>query len=177
MPIPPLAGLCTYDEAARLGYSVDETVRLLVRYAWIEKRLMECGLYWLNPTPDWEVKEALSLHLYLDADHAGMIRTRVSEMRNPPPRMDVPPDDRLDAFLDEVLRASDTLEKLVGVYGVLRPALLAAYRRHYDGANPLVDFPTRRLLRTLIAEEEDAVAWGEAALAAVTETSGQRARR
>ena len=176
MPIPPLAGLCTYDEAARLGYSVDETVRRLVRYAWIEKRLMACGLYWLNPTPDWEVKEALSLHLYLDADHAGLIRTRVSEMRNPPPRMDVPPDDRLDAFLDEVLRASDTLEKLVGVYGVLRPALLAAYRRHYDGANPLVDFPTRRLLRTLIAEEADAVAWGEAALAAVTETSGQRER-
>lgn len=176
MSIPPLAGLCTYQEAARLGYGVDETVRLLVRYAWIEKRLMECGLYWLNPTPEWEVKEALSLHLYLDAEHANLIRTRVSEMRNPPPRMDVSPDNRLDTFFEEVLRSNDTLEKLVAVYGVLRPALLAAYRRHYDGANPLVDFPTRRVLRTLIAEEADAVAWGEAALAAVTETDDQRVR-
>lgn len=176
MPIPPLAGLCTYEEAARLGRGVDDTVRLLVRCAWVKKRLMEYGLYWLNPTPDWEVKEALSLHLYLDADHAAMLRRRVGEMRNPPPRLDIAPDAKLDAFLDEVLRAADTLEKLVGVYGVLRPALLAAGRQHYDKTNPLVDYPTRRLLRTLIAEDEEAVAWGAAAIDAVSATDGQRER-
>jgi hypothetical protein len=174
--IPPLAGVCTYEEAARVGLGVEETVRRLVRYAWIEKRLMEAGLYWLNPTPDWEVKEALSLHLYLDAEHANLLRERVAEMRNPPPRLDRPPDDKLEQFLQEVLRAGDTLEKIVAVYHVLRPALLAAYRAHYDATNPLIDHPTRRLLRTLIAEEEEAIAWGDAALTALTETPEQRAR-
>ncbi len=176
MPIPPLAGLCTYEEAARLGYGVEESVRLLVRYAWIEKRAMEAGLYWLNPTPEWEVKEALSLHLYQDADHARLIRQRIGEMRNPPPRMDISPDGHLDRFFNELLAARTTLEKLAGLYGVLKPALLAAYRAHYDGANPLVDHPTRRLLRLLILEEEDAVRWGEAAIAALTDTPDARAQ-
>jgi len=169
MPVPPLAGLCTYQEAARLGYSVEDSVQRLVRYAWIEKRAVETALYWLNPTPEWEVKEALSLHLYQDADHARLIRQRVSEMRNPPPRMDVSPNTDLDRFLDEMLWAENTLEKLVGLYGVLKPALLAAYRTHYETANPLVDHPTRRMLRLLMLEEEEAVEWGKAAITALTE--------
>lgn len=176
MPLPTLAGLCTYDEAAQIGYSVDDTVRLMVRYAWIEKRAMDTGLYWLNPTPEWEIKEALSLHLYLDTEHAKMLRSRVSEMRNPPPRMDVCPDAALDRFFDELWAASDTLEKMVGLYGVLKPALLAAYRMHYAHAHPLVDHPTRRILRFMILEEEEANAWGEAALSALIQTPDDQAR-
>jgi hypothetical protein len=124
---------------------------------------METGLYWLNPTPEWEAKEALSLHLFQDADHARLIRARVSEMRNPPPRMDVTPDPALDRFFDELLTAGDTLEKVVGLYGVLRTALLEALDKHYAHANPLVDHPTRRILRFILLEERDAVAWGQAA--------------
>src|SRR3989304_3349539 len=144
LPLPPLAGLCSYGDATPPGPGVERAVRLLVRYAWIEKRAMETGLYWLNPTPEWEVKEALSLHLYQDADHARMIRQRVSEMRNPPPRLDIAPDAALDRSRDEILGAETTLEKLVGLYGVLKPALLAAYQTHYQNSNPLVDHPTRR---------------------------------
>jgi hypothetical protein len=175
MPIPVLAGVCTYEEAARLGYGVEENVARMVRYAWIEKRMMDMGLYWMNPTPEWEVKEALSLHLYLDADHTRMFRERVSEMRNPPPRMDIAPDAAIDAFLDEAQAAQTTLEKLVGLYGVLKTELLAAYRQHYAVTNPLVDHPTRRILQTMIAEETEAVAWGEAAIEALTETPEARA--
>ena len=36
--IPPLAGLATY-EGARVGYSVDETVSLIRRYNYVERRL------------------------------------------------------------------------------------------------------------------------------------------
>lgn len=174
--LPALAGVCSYEEAARPGYNVDDSVRFLVRYAWIEKRMMEVGLYWLNPTPEWEVKEALSLHLYQDTEHVKLIRERVSEMRNPPPRMDVCPDEALDRFFDELLASADTLEKVVGYYGVLKPAMLHAYRAHYANANPLVDYPTRRVLRWLMIEEEDAVLWGEKAITALT-MDPQAARR
>lgn len=176
MSLPTLAGLCTYEEATRPGYGVEDTVRLLVRYAWIKKRAMETGLYWLNPTPEWEVKEALSLHLYQDTEHAKLLRTRVGEMRNPPPRMDISPDRALDSFFEELWASADTLEKLVGLYGVLKPALLAALRVHYDYANPLVDHPTRRVLRFVILEEEDAVAWGKEALAALIQSPDDQAR-
>ncbi len=167
MTIPPLAGLCSYAEAARQGLGVDETVHRLVRYAWTHKRAMECALYWLNPTPEWEVKEALSLHAYLDAEHAAHFRTRVGEMRNPPPRMDIAPNAALDAFLDEVLASETTVEKLTALYGVLKPALLEAYRQHFEAAHPLVDHPTRRILRLILLELDEAIRWGRAALDAL----------
>jgi len=165
--IPPLAGLCTYEEAAVAGYTVEQNVHLLVRYAWIMKRSMEAALYWINPTPEWEVKEALSLHCHLDADHAGIIRQRISEMRNPPPNMDKTPDDRLDRLFSEVLAAQNTLEKMVGLYGVVKSELLKALQVHYETTNPLVDHPTRRILRVMIGELQDAVRWGGAAVEAL----------
>lgn len=170
MQIPPLAGLATYEEAARVGYSVEENVDRFLRYAWIEKRAMEVGLYWLASTPEWEVKEALGLHLSLDADHAADIRIRVSEMRNPVPRMDVCPDPAIDRFFAELLTARDTVEKIVGLYGVLKPALLAAYRTHFQKSNPVIDHPTRRMIKHILIEEEEMMEWGERAVTAVTQS-------
>lgn len=175
MNIPPLARVATYKQAAEIGLNVDETVNRLLRYAWIAKRSMEAALYWLNPTPEWEVKEALSMHAYLAADHAQWFRVRVSEMRNPMPDMDRSPDPRIDQLFDELLTADTTAEKLTGLYGVIKPALLNAYQAHFDAANRLVDAPTRRILRFLILEESDSVAWGEEALAAVGENAAFKA--
>src|SRR5579884_2659830 len=101
--IPPLAGLATYEEAARPGYSVDDNVDLMRRYNFVETRLYEMSAAFLNPTPEWEVKGALSLHLYLDAEHSQSLRKRVAELRRPPLYLDQSPDDRLEAFLDEAL--------------------------------------------------------------------------
>lgn len=171
----PLAGVASYEEAAQLGYTVQEDVDRFVRYAWLEKAAMEMGMAWINPTPDWEVKEALSLHLYLDAEHVAQFRERVSEMRNPPPRMDVSPDPSLQAFIDEVMTAQDTLERVVGLYGVLKPALIAAYREHLSKANPLVDYPTRRMLKHILLDEEEIMHWGESAVRAVSLGNEERA--
>jgi len=174
--IPPLAGLATYAEAAALGYSVEENVTRLLRYAWIEKRLMEVGLYWLASTPEWEVKEALGLHLSLHADHAADIRARVAEMRNPLPRMDISPDPAIDQFFAELLTAETTLEKLVGLYGVLLPVLLQAYRTHCGRSNPVIDYPTRRLLKHVLLDEEEVGAWGAAAVTAVVSPLADQSR-
>ena len=46
LPVRPLAGLAS-DAGAAAGLSVEETVALLLRYAWIEKRAMEVALHWL----------------------------------------------------------------------------------------------------------------------------------
>src|SRR4051812_47931638 len=176
MQIPPLAGLCSYADAANPGFSVDENVERLLRYAWIEKRIMELGLYWMNPTPEWEVKEALSLHLYLAAEHVKVVRDRISEMRNPPPRMDVSPSESLSRFLDELLMAEDTIERIVGLYGVLKPALLSAYHAHFAQANPLIDYPTRRILKSMLEDEEEMAVWGHAALDALLDSDEAKAR-
>jgi hypothetical protein len=165
--IPELAGICSYEAAARVGYSVEENVRRLLRYQWVEQRLLGIAVAHLARTPEWEVKCGLSLHQWQDAEHADAIRRRIGEMRTPVPRLDVAPDPALEAFLEEVLRAVDTVELLVGLYRVTRARLAAAYAEHLAATNPLVDQPTRRVVRLALLEEEEALAWGERALDAV----------
>ncbi len=175
MTLPPLAGLASYEQAARVGYDVEANVQRFWRYAWFEKRLMDVALYWLASTPEWEAKEALGLHAHLGALHVAALRKRVSEMRNPAPRMDVTPDDAIDRFFEELLTATNTLEKIVAVYDVLRPAMLAAYRAHAADSNPVADYPTRYMLRHVIVDQEEINVWGQQAVQAVLETEEDRA--
>ena len=174
LQVPPLAGLATYSAASAVGYSVEENVALLLRYAWIEKRAMEIALHWLAPAPEWEIKEALGLHLHVDSQHVAALRARIGEMRSPAPRMDVTCDPALDRFFDELLTARDSIEKIVGLYGVLKPALLAAYRQHYAAINPVADYPTRYMLKHILVDEEETVLWGEQAVAVALQTPEAR---
>ncbi|HET9440369.1 MAG TPA: hypothetical protein VFO52_09370, partial [Longimicrobiales bacterium] len=167
--VPALAGLCTLDEAARIGFSVDESVTRLLRYHWIEKSLAQICAARIPVTPEWEVKGAFSLHQWLDIEHADMLRKRISEMRHPMPRVDVAPDAALERELQELATSRGTLpllEKLLAI----RTTLLDAYREHYEHSNPVVDHPTRRLLRMIMLEEAEMLEWTRAAVAGLRTT-------
>lgn len=165
--IPELAGIATYAEAARIGYSVEENVQRLLRIHWTERRLMETMLAHLASTPVWELKCALALHQWYCAEHADWLRRRIAEMRHPAPPLNAAPDASLDAFLEELLRAENPEELATGLYGVAFPALRDAYSNHVHHTNPLVDHPTRRFMRCALLEVAEAIAWGESALPAL----------
>jgi len=169
--IPELAGVATYQSAARVGYSVAENVRHLLRYHWTERRLMQTLIAHLPSMPIWEVKCAMALHQWQSAEHVESLRTRIAEMRNPVPNLDVAPDDKgtrqLDEIFEELDRTRDPVTLLTLIYGSLYPGLAAAYRAHIDETNPLVDYPTRRILRLALQETEDAIRWSESAIAAI----------
>jgi len=168
--IPPLAGVCSLEDATRIGYTVDENVARLLRYHWIEKRLSDIMVAKLPAVPEWEVKGAFALHQWLDAEHAQALRNRIREMRHPMPRVDVAPDAGLEERLRRIEHAPDTAQLLNGMLQV-RSELLADYREHYERTNPLVDHPTRRLLRFIILEEEETLDW--LATAAQAEPNGR----
>ena len=158
--IPPLAGICSYEEAARPGLSVDETVARLKRFNYVLRRLQEIGAAHLPSAPEWEVKCALSLHMWLDAEHASAIRARIAEMREPPLHLDDVPDERLEAPFEELIRARGTAELIAGVYVETRAALVVALAEHMQLLNPLFDHPTYRLLRAVLREQEEVLSWG-----------------
>ena len=166
--IPPLAGVCSYARAALPGLGVEQTTVFLKRCNYVLRRLHETAAAHLAATPEWEVKCALGLHLWLDAEHCSGLRARIAEMREPPLGLDDVPDERLRAALEELLRASGSAELVTGVYRVVRPALVRALRAHLDAMNPLFDHPTHRLLRGIEREQEEMITWGAAASAALT---------
>jgi hypothetical protein len=170
--IPELAGIATYDEAARIGWSVDENVTRLLRLQWTERRLMRALVMHLPSMPVWEAKCGMALHQWQCAEHVEMIRQRIGEMRNPVPNLDAPPEGGSVAGLDQLF---DTLESMNGsgpvfmlLYHVAFPALAEAYSQHRAGCNPLVDHPTRRILNFALQETLDASDWGAKAAVATT---------
>lgn len=169
--IPPYAGICSAQEAQRIGFSVEEAARRLRRFAYVHQRLAFLATAHLNATPEWEVKEALALHAWLDAEHANLIRRRVPELRLPESALNHAPDDFLERAMEEALHSRGTVELLTAVYGVIRPALLAALDQYLAQTNPVADHPSYRALKLIRAEEQEMVAWGhEALLAVLTDT-------
>jgi hypothetical protein len=164
---PPLAGLCTYDQGSRAGISVDATVARLRRYVYLKTQLLQLFATAFNGLPEWEAKGAISLHLWQDAEHSTWFRNRITEMRTPPHHLDKVPDPTLAVLVDELRTANSSLELLAGIYEVLKPAMVAAYRAHLAEAHPIADQPTRRLLQFTLAEDEAQIAWGRAAVVAL----------
>ncbi|MFY0758942.1 hypothetical protein AB1K32_08715 [Metabacillus dongyingensis] len=174
--IPPLAGICNYESALKEGYSVERNVDLLRRYNYVKKTVHQVYNAHLARTPEWEVKCAFSYHLWLEAEHCAAIRKRVSEMREPPLKLDAIPDEKLKRLLDEVIRAEDTLELLVGIYQVIKPEIIQSLKKHLAETNPMADQPTLRLLKIILMEEEEMLTWGKAAISALIQNEVQEER-
>jgi len=175
--IPGLGGICSMEEAFRIGIPVEKNVQFLKRLNYIKTRLYDTMVKHMNRTPEWEVKGAMSLHLWLDAEHVTALRKRVSEMRQPPLHLNKVPDERLEVLMNEVIYANTTIELLTGIFDIIRPALLAAYREHMLLTNPLVDYPTCRILKFMALEEEEMMQWGENALSALVQTEADENER
>src|SRR6476619_6707608 len=82
--LPPLGGVCSFEEAMRPGLSVEMCVRRLKRYHYAFKRLHEIFLARLSAEPIYELKMAFSLHAHLCAEYVTALRQRVGVMREPP---------------------------------------------------------------------------------------------
>jgi len=165
--VPELAGLGRYEDAGRIGYSVDDTVRRLLRFQWIERRLMGTLAAHLPGAPEWEVKCGIALLLWQAAEHVEWFRQRIGEMRHPVPSPDSPPDPTLERFCAELEQSRDTIELLTGIHRVTVRTLVLAYRGFLERANLLVDHPSRRAVRFALLELEEALVWGDRALEAL----------
>ncbi|MGB8356457.1 MAG: DUF455 family protein [Chthoniobacteraceae bacterium] len=168
---PPLAGLTTYEKAALPGLGVDATVERLRRFVYLETQCFFLLAAHFNSLPEWEVKGAISLHLWQDAEHSTWLRNRIIEMRTPPHNLDKVPDPALEIFIGELRQSANTAEFLRGIYGVLKPAMMASYEQLLADAHPLADQPTRRLLHFITHEKTGQIGWGREALSALAPTS------
>src|SRR5580692_10973782 len=158
--LPAIAGICSIDDAAKIGLPIDECVRRLKRHHWAFRRLHGIFLRRLIAEPIYELKMGFSLHAHYCSEHASAWRGRVAEMREPPLGLDVCPDAALDAFFDEIESAPDTASLLVGIYAHAVPSLVQALRRHMGSTNLLVDHPSFRICRFALIELEEMATTG-----------------
>jgi hypothetical protein len=122
----------------------------------------------------WELKAALGRHLYEDAEAVAALRERILDLRQNANVISRDPDQRLTLLLDELLHARTDEELLVGLYEIVKPALLDAEREYVRTTQSIVDYPTIRILRQSIADLEEQVAWGQRAIHILIDERGKR---
>jgi hypothetical protein len=158
--LPSLAGLCTMEEAAKPGLSVEQCVARLKRYHYAFKRLHQILIARITSEPIYELKMAFSSHAYYCAEHVTDLRKRVGEMREPPLGLEQVPHPALEIFFDEILGTAKTPELLLGIYEMALPALEAALHRHIADTNPLADAPSIRLCRFTLLDTGEMLEFG-----------------
>ncbi len=158
--LPPLAGLCSMEQAMAPGLSIEACVVRLKRYHYAFKRLHQIFNSRITSEPVYELKMGFSLHAHLCAEHVDALRKRVGEMREPPLGLDIVPDENLEIFFDEILAAPTTAELLAGLYSKAVPALKGALENHVAATNLLADAPSVRLCRFALLELEDMLRFG-----------------
>jgi len=162
--LPPLAGLCTFDEAQRQGLSVEECVHRLKRYHYSFKRLHQVFNNRISSEPVYELKMTFSLHAYYCAEHVEALRQRVGEMREPPLGLETVPDKHLEILFDEILAAPTTVELLLGIYETAIPSLQNSLLQHLTDTNPLADHPSVRIIRFALLEIDEMLEIGQATI-------------
>jgi hypothetical protein len=166
--VPPLAGLCSWEEARRATLSVEECVAWMKRHHYVLQRLHGIFTARLTAEPLYELKTAFSLHGYLCAEHVSAYRRRIGELREPPLGLEAVPHPALQFACDEVLAAPSTASLLLGLYEVLIPALIDSLDRYVATTNLLADAPSVRVARFCRLEMDDLQRFGEQAIAAAT---------
>ncbi len=170
--LPPLAGLCSFEEAMKPGLSIEECTTRLKRIHYAFKRLHEILTARVTSEPIYELKTAFAHHAHLCAEHATAIRQRVSEMREPPLGLDEVPHPALEVFFDEI-RAAPNVEFVAGIQ-VSLDMLDDAIDQYIWHTHRLTDRPSIRLLRFAAIEVDDMRDYFNIALSTLDEDNSTR---
>ena len=146
--------------------SVEESAALIRHYRYAEERMMRVMGGWIALTPELSAKLLLGRHVWDCAQHTDLWGKRLPELRAPAHASE-PPNDAFVRFMDRLESPEEfhqTPERLTGLYGVLKPHLLAAYEEHFARSNAVYEPPTRRILQRTIEDERRHIAAGRAVL-------------
>jgi len=155
--LPRFCGLSGVD---RVGLSVEQCACLVARFAAIKKQSVYIAAARNARHREYELKIALARWMWEDAIHYQSLETRLAELRSNKLAVDKVLDYELGDFLCEILHSPGSLELCVGLFEVLVPAFCAAIGHYLSETQPLVDFPTVRLLKSILSEEQERVALG-----------------
>lgn len=147
-------------------HGVEESARLARNYRYAVERMMRILAGWIALTPELPAKLLLGRHVWDNAQHADAWGWRLPELRAHA-QVSEPSSPAFAAFMDALESPEaphQTVERLTGVYRVLKPHLLALYAQHLRRANPVYEPPTRRILLRCIEDERRHVAAGETIL-------------
>jgi len=157
--------------------TVQQNLQLLGKYRYVEMEMMELIGSWAYTMIQPEIKIAFGRHLYQDAVHADLIGKRIPELKGRSKQyQSIAPSDEFVKLVERIWKADNEFQRMIGLYRILKPAMIDALKQHLKHSELPADEPTAYILRHIADEELDHVAWGETMIEKLTMTPSDRER-
>lgn len=168
-----------YDRRTLDGvYSVRQSARYIMNYRYAEERMMRMMAGWIALTPEIPVKLEMARQVYEDALHTDALGKRLAELRSQA-QVSRPPNDSFVTFVNNIEdkeQWEDTIERMVGIYRVLKPHMVSHYSAHVAAANPIYEPPTLRILAHLVDDEKRHIERGSVLLRELLDSAEKHRR-
>jgi hypothetical protein len=163
-------------------YDVEATARRVRNFRYAEEWMMMIMGGWVATIPELPVKTGLGKIIWECAQAADALGKRLPELRCG--RKAVAASESANrgfaTCIEEVAapeRPDQTIEKLVGIFDVLKPHLAEVYERHMRETDQIADAPTIEILDEIVRKTRRHIAWGQEVLDRLCDTDGMRERR
>jgi len=144
-------------------YSVAQTAQMMRQYRYAEEQMMRIMAGWIALTPELVVKLEFGRQVWDCAQHADILGKRLPELRARA-QVSEPPNATFVTFMQTLAnreQPEETIERLVGIFRVLKPHLLSVYTQHLSACNPVYEPPTIRILERLVRETQEHILKGQ----------------
>ena len=163
-------------------YDVEATARRVRNFRYAEEWTMMILGGWVATVPEVPVKTGLGKIIWEGAQAADELGKRLPELRCG--RKAVEASEASNSGFAEFVQAIAeperpdlTIEKLVGVFDVLKPHLVEVYETTMRETDQIADAPTIEILETIVRKTRRHIAWGQEVLDRLCETDALRERR
>jgi len=163
-------------------FDVEATARRVRNFRYAEEWTMLMLGGWLATIPEVPVKTGLGKITWESAQAADALGKRLPELRcgRASVAASESPNAGFAALIQAVAepeRPDLTIEKLAGLFDVLKPHLLAVYERTARETDPITDAPTIEILEDLMRRTRRHIAWGDEVLDKLCDSDAKRERR
>jgi len=163
-------------------YDVEAMARRVRNFRYAEEWMMMAMGGWVATIPEIPVKTGLGKVIWESATAADALGKRLPELRCGRKSVSASesPNQGFAEFVSAVTepeRPDQTIEKLVGVFDVLKPHLCDVYERTSVETDQIADAPTIEILDDILRRSRRHIAWGQEVLDRLCDTDARRERR
>jgi len=163
-------------------YDVEATARRCRNFRYAEEWMMMMLGGWVATMPEVPVKTGLGKIIWESAQAADEFGKRLPELRCG--RKAVEASEAANQGFSEFIQAISapespdlTIEKLSGVFDVLKPHLADVYEQTMRETDQICDAPTIEILEIIVRKTRRHIAWGQEVLDRLCDTDATRERR
>ncbi len=163
-------------------YDVEATARRVRNFRYAEEWMMMIMGGWVATIPEVPVKTGLGKVIWETAKAADEFGKRLPELRcgRKALTQSEAGNSGFADFVQEIAapeRPDQTIEKLAGIFDVLKPHLALLYEDHMRETDQISDAPTIEILDEIVRKTRKHIAWGQEVLEQLCDTDEARARR